>query len=230
MVMVYILSHDDTWEPRFSDLKANNLGGKIALRAAFQELRKQGYARLVAIQDKSTGDWKGKRYFILEEPVLASFGNVCLKNSSYSLRNTNTTPAKRGGGIVKEVPPPKPTRYAIRFNEALIELERGTHLSKRNLSHWARSCQKLVDQLKGDWKRLRRVMNFHFDHWTDDYVPQCFNFFDFNKKFFRIEEAMDRKERRKHSQNGKHALEEDPAEARQRLLRDLNLVRNGEDE
>lgn len=67
-IAAYLLSHDGEWQVRLSDLVDNSVDGIKAIRSGMQELKKQGYARLVPFFDENH-ILKGKTWEFSETPI-----------------------------------------------------------------------------------------------------------------------------------------------------------------
>lgn len=224
MIVVYLLSHGDDWQVRFSDLKAQGLGGNCSLRAAFAELREAGYARLLHLKDPKTGDWKGTRWFVSDdnEGTQALKTAACDKerlNTSY-LRNTKSRPQGRAGVVDSLGLENKADSHATKFTKifARYAAEKGLHVGQDNahetgwnvqeLKYWNRSCQRLLLQCDNDVNRIRTVMRWYFDHVGEEFVPMCHTLKEFCRKFLPMEAAM----KRIHRNGQPHDDDDEPGE------------------
>lgn len=228
-ILVYILSHSDSWEVRFDDLKANGFGGRSALREAFKEMLKYGYAHRVAIKDPKTKNWIGCRYLVQEDsevntPEVSFFApseKRHLKNSSYSLRKIN--PARQAGrglfGFDLGEESCSTTAQKLTHVFAKWTIKHRLHSGRlgstssgwtpRTIKNWTRAGQHLLDQFDGDTTEIKKVLKWYFEHWQDDYVPQCHTLKSFCAKFSNLQDAIRRSEKPKQRNgNGAHAEEE----------------------
>ena len=67
-----------------------------------------------------------------------------------------------------------------------------TGWTKHTIQSWEKACRDLVDQLGGEWRRVRRVLKWYTAHCQDEYVPRCKTMKSFCERFSDLEEAIRR--------------------------------------
>lgn len=207
-VLAYLLSHDDDWEARISDIcERFNFGPRVA-RRIFRKLRALGYAVLTPIRDEESGRWGGKRYLIFETPR----GTEATKNGTSAngrlillRKKNNKAPAWQRGardvsfGVNGEDQSP-PVKLANRFKKFIIK----ERLPRRSSYHWKRHCENLLE--REDYSKVKEVMLWYFDHWKDVNVTTCQTLQGFCDNFVKIQKAMERSRNR----NGNGHEEQEP--------------------
>ena len=111
--------------------------------------------------------------------------------------NERTHDARRGrragrGTIFPEErlddPPAKLAQLFVEFtvSKNLHKGRKGSTITgwKRHIVQaWEEECRKLVQNMGGDWRKVRRVLKWYFEHWKDRYIPRCNTMKTFCERF-----------------------------------------------
>jgi len=204
-ILIYLLSQPDKWVPQVTDIIKHGTASRVAVQAALQELREEGYARLVSQRTEDGKRLQGRMWHIYEEPVK----QVSCITENHRLSNTiGKTITRRAAGAAQcdlvfvngSFPSTNAGKLCAHYEERYFKRHKlnkthdkrtGEEIDiKINRSTWLRACGTLLNTYHPS--AIKELMDWYFEHHHDKYVPKCGSFLGFAEKYKAIKEARAR--------------------------------------
>jgi hypothetical protein len=94
-----------------------------------------------------------------------------------------------GGETAKKTPS---TKLCEIFHKKIISHRYHIGKKRPSFQKWKMSCDDLIESLGGDWKKVRTVMRWYWDHHKDPWVGTYHSMITFCENFHKIDKAMRR--------------------------------------